>query len=276
MQAAHASERDARILIARADGERERVEKEIVRLEAISSTARKDAPGNGDAAFNILRDAAFIQRERNDYAAIARCKREYGFHAALFAADRVDNRFSIVNAQCAGKRFRIRRIKLKRKIGYGLELLCKRGEHGGLVQFRQASVYIKRIHALLLLQDAFAQNQIIIPVPQGLLHARFARWVDALADEHRLSLPEADGTGIGTGHRAVLFFYRRGREARTAGNERADMLRRSAAAATHEARAALHARFHQRGKFFRPNVKHGFAFDFPRKPCVGLEQDGQA
>ena len=156
-----------------------------------------------------------------------------------------------------------------------MELLDGFAHQAGLIDFRQAHVYVQHMGAGILLGNALPQQVGDVVVPQRLLEFRLACGIDALPDNHRLGAefhpadargdqsPGGGGEGLAPQARAGSGHFR-------------DVLRGGAAASAHNPGAFPGDFTHPAGEFLGPHIVIGCAVPLHGKPRVGVDHQRQA
>ena len=270
---AHAVKRHGCGVAAGRDGERKRVKDQITRAEAVLGGPRQDLVCNGKPAPGRLGDALLVQKQGHRHAAVAPQQRENGAHALVLAADGVDQRLAVVAAHGALERDRVRGVELQRQIRDLLQGLHHQGQHLGLVQLRQTHVHVQHLDAPVLLLGGKAQDVVDIPAQKRLLEALFPGGIDPLANQNGVA-PQRDAVRVGA-HAACLRSCRgRGEQIRGLFNQRADIVRRGAAAAAQNGGASAGHPLHTGGKLIRPNVVDSLSVHVPGKSGVWVYDHG--
>ena len=269
--AAERRQRGERRVIVRADRHGEGVKEQVLFVDTIALCLGKNLLRDGKAPLCRRGDAVLVQRERHDNAAVLLHQREDRLHALALAVYRIDNGFAVVAAERRLHREGICRVDLERQVGHLLQLADHMRQHGALVNVGQTRIDVEDLRALLRLGDTLGKDKVEIPLAQRLLHALFARRVDALADQHRV-VAEPHGVRVGGRDAQVLRLDRHRHGALHRGSKGADIVRRGAAAAARGAHAAAHRIRHLGGKIRRCDIVDRSAVHRLRQPCIRLEQ----
>ena len=152
------------------------------------------------SAFGSGRYAPFVQRERDNRAAVLFYQGEHGVHHLFFAVHRIYERLAVVAPHSAFHSAYIGSINLQRQVGDRLNFAHGALQHGRFVDFGQADVYVEHVRAALRLGDGFAEYVGHIPLFKRRFKPLFARGVYSFAyyygrfaEVHRVGIRGYDG-----------------------------------------------------------------------------------
>ena len=185
-QAPHRLQCDDGRLRVGGDGERERVENEVVLREAVFRALRKDAPRNREAAVTRRWNAVLVEAKSDNRPAVFAHEREDRVHRRPLAVHRVDEWLAVHVAERALKRGGVGGVDLNGTRRDALDVLHGRLDERGLVETRHAAVDVENRRARVRLLDGLAQDVGDVALRVGLLQEFLARRVDALADDDAL------------------------------------------------------------------------------------------
>ena len=270
---AHRLKRCVRRLCIRADGHSQSVNDDIFFFNPILLRFRYDPPCNLKPTFRRGRNAGFIERQRDDHAAVFLRQGKNLVHHLLLPADGVHHRLAVIEAQGVLHHHRIGSVDLERKRRHALKRLHGPAHHRPLVNTGQADVNIQNMRAARLLLNRLRKHIIHIVFPQGLLKTLFSRWVDALADDNggRADLADFRIRGYDC---FALSCDRHRRKRFTTGNHFTNIGRRCTAATAEHAGSHLCHLLHLTGKFIRQHIIHRLPIPHSGHAGIGVENDG--
>ncbi len=252
----------------------QRVDYDIAAFDAILSSAGDNFIGNSNASRSRLRNPVIIQAQSYTDCAIFFGQRQHVRQAVLLAVDRIKHRLAVIQAQRTLHGLIIRRINLQRRIGNGLQRRHCLSRHSRLINTRCADIDIQNVRACAYLLQAQAADVIQVTINQRFLQALFACGINALANNYR-PLADMHCPAIGRNRCKRAVAAAAWLHALALSNHFGNVLRRSAAAAAHNARSLACQLVHQLSIFVRANVKAGFAVTLHREAGVRIDDNRQ-
>ena len=237
------------LLLLGRDREGEAVDEHVFLRNPCGQRRVQNPLRDGDALLPGLGDSVFVHAETHHGRPVFFADREDRAQHLRLAVHGVHDGLAVHGTQPRFDRGGVRGVDLQRQIHHRLQRLDHPGHHLRLIDAGKSHVHIQQIRSRVLLLDASGDNVIDVILPQCLLEAFLSGRIDALADDpHR-----AEGRGLrGRAHAAAA----RGRRRRNplslhCGAERADKVRRRAAAAAQHPYSVLRGRRQLRCKLLR-------------------------
>ena len=263
---------DEAVLAAGGDGQRQRVEDDVLLFDAVRSGGIVDFLSNSDSPVGCLRDAVLVEQQTDDHTAVLFHEREESVHLFLLARDGVEQRFAVVDAHRALHGGGVAGIQAQRQGTGRLQFFDKPCQDGRLVDIGHADVDVEDRRIAVLLAEAFREQHVQIAFFKRGTHLFADAGVDALADQERF-FADHHGAGERGDDRPVFLFGCLQRNVLAARDGHADMVRSCAAAATGAGDAECRDLPHVVGELLRVDVIAGHAVLAAGQACIGIGDD---